>query len=249
MSADRTSAATRSRSRFTVPRGLLAGTLVAAALVWGPYELIPHSSLLSAQIQTGIYIALLLLTICSRRAKVLLVRTWQRYVMNPLLKLMPMTGINPFGLALLETRGRRTGKTRRVPVGNGRQGDDFWIIAEHGSRAGYVANIRRDPRVRVRLRIGLRYRWVDGIATIRPDDDPLARQRKIIAWHPLRALNAVTVRVLGADLLVVHVKLNLDRTGQSGQPVPAVPAQSTAPDLAPEQWQRPPAPAISVLAK
>jgi len=247
MSTDRTSAATR--SRFTVPRGLLAGTLVATALVWGPYELVPHSSLLSAEIQTGLYIALLLLTICSRRAKVLVIRGWQRYVMNPLLKLMPMTGVNPFGLALLETRGRRTGKTRRVPVGNGRQGDDFWIIAEHGSRAGYVANIQRDPRVRVRLRIGLRYRWVDGIATIRPDDDPLARQRKIIAWHPLRALNAVTVRVLGADLLVVHVKLNLDRTGQSGQPVPAVPAQSTAPDLAPEQWQRPPAPAISVLAK
>jgi deazaflavin-dependent oxidoreductase (nitroreductase family) len=249
MSTDRTSAATRSRSRFSVPRGLLAGTLVAAALVWGPYELIPHSSLLSAQVQTGIYIALLLLTICSRRAKVLLIRAWQRYVMNPLLKLMPMTGINPFGLALLETRGRRTGKIRRVPVGNGRQGDDFWIIAEHGSRAGYVANIQSDPRVRVRLRIGLRYRWVDGIATVRPDDDPLARQRKIIAWHPLRALNAVTVRVLGADLLVVHVKLSLDRAGDPARPVPAVPAQSTAPDLAPEQWQRPPVPAISVRAK
>lgn len=249
MSADRTSSAVRSQSRFSVPRGLLAGTLVAIALVWGPYELIPHSSLLSARIQTGIYLALLLLTICSRRAKVLVIRAWQRYVMNPLLKLMPMTGINPFGLALLETRGRRTGKTRRVPVGNGRQGDDFWIIAEHGSRAGYVANIRRDRRVRVRLRIGLRYRWVDGIATIRPDDDPLARQRKIIAWHPLRALNAVTVRVLGADQLVVHVKLSLDRTGQSGQPVPVVPAQFTAPGLAPEQWQRPPVPAISVLAK
>jgi hypothetical protein len=56
---------------FSVPRGLLAGTLVAAALVWGPYALIPGSSLLSAQIQTGIYLGLLLLTICSRRAKVL----------------------------------------------------------------------------------------------------------------------------------------------------------------------------------
>jgi hypothetical protein len=45
--------------------------------------------------------------------------------------------------------------------------------------------------------------------TIRPDDDPLARQRQIIAWHPLRALNAVNVRVLGADLFTVHVRLNL----------------------------------------
>jgi deazaflavin-dependent oxidoreductase (nitroreductase family) len=77
--------------------------------------------------------------------------------------------------AARETRGHRTGKVRRVPVGNGRKGQDFWIIAEHGTRAGYVHNIKRDPRVRVRLRLGLRYRWVDGIATVRPDDDPLAR--------------------------------------------------------------------------
>lgn len=52
----------------SVPRGLIAGTLVAAALVWGPYAIIPGSSLLSAQVQTGIYLGLLLLTICSRRA-------------------------------------------------------------------------------------------------------------------------------------------------------------------------------------
>jgi hypothetical protein len=60
----------------------------------------------------------------------------------------------------------------------------------------------------MRLRVGLRYRWLDGIATVRPDEDPLARQRKIIAWHPLRALNAVNVRMLGADLLTVHVRIN-----------------------------------------
>jgi hypothetical protein len=67
-----------------------------------------------------------------------------------------------------------------------------------------VRNIRHDPHVRVRLRIGLRYLWMPGIATVLPDDDPLARQRRIIAWHPLRALNAINVRALGADLLTVH---------------------------------------------
>jgi deazaflavin-dependent oxidoreductase (nitroreductase family) len=206
--------------RFSVPRGLLAGTLVAAALVWGPYALIPRSSLLSAQIQTGIYLGLLLLTICSRRAKVLAVRILQRYTLNPLFRLLLTIGVNPFGLAILETRGHLSGKTRRVPVGNGRKGDSFWIIAEHGSRAGWVHNIQHDPRVRVRLRIGLRYRWVPGIATIRPDEDALARQRKVIAWHPLRALNAVNVRVLGADLLAVHVTLQLRATpaGESAPP-------------------------------
>jgi deazaflavin-dependent oxidoreductase (nitroreductase family) len=196
------------RSRFSVPRGLLAGTLAAAALVWGQY-LIGSSSLRSSLIQSAVYLSLLVLTICSRRAKVLLVRTFQRYTINPLMRLFLTIGINPLGLAILETRGRVSGKTRRVPVGNGRKGDSFWIIAEHGSRAGYVHNIQADPHVRVRLRIGLRYRWVSGIATVRPDDNPLARQRKIIAWHPLRALNAINVRVLGADLLAVHVQLDL----------------------------------------
>jgi deazaflavin-dependent oxidoreductase (nitroreductase family) len=205
----RTTARPGPRSRFSVPRGLITGTTaMLAVLVWGPYLLIPHSSLRSAQIQTGAYLALLLLTICSRRAKVLLVRTLQRYTLNPLFRLLLTIGVNPFGLAILETRGHRTGKTRRVPVGNGRQGQDFWIIAEHGTRAGYVRNIQHDPRVRVRLRIGLRYRWVSGIATIHPDDDPLARQRQIIAWHPLRALNAINVRTFGADLLTVHVQLS-----------------------------------------
>ena len=203
----RKTAPARPAPRFSVPRGLIAGTLVAAALVWGPYALIPRSSLLSAEVQTGIYLGLLLLTVCSRRAKVLLVRVIQRYVLNPLFRLLLAIGINPFGLAILETRGRHSGKIRRTPVGNGRKGDSFWIIAEHGSRAGWVHNIQHDPHVRIRLRLGLRYRWVDGIATIRPEENALARQRQIIAWHPLRALNAVNVRVLGADLLAVHVQM------------------------------------------
>ena len=202
-------------SGLSVPRGLIAGTLVAVALVWGPYAVIPHSSRLSALVQSGIYLSLLVLTICSRRAKVLLVRTVQRYTLNPLMRLLLTVGVNPFGLAILETRGHASGKTRRVPVGNGRKGDAFWIIAEHGTRAGYVRNIQHDPNVRVRLRIGLRYRWVTGVATVRPDEDPLARQRQIIAWHPLRALNAVNVRVLGGDLLAVHVQLNTVRAGHA----------------------------------
>jgi deazaflavin-dependent oxidoreductase (nitroreductase family) len=172
-------------------------------------------------------VGLLLLTICSRRAKVLVARTFQRCVLNPLMRLLLRVGLNPLGLAILETRGHRTGKTRRVPVGNGRKGDSFWIIAEHGTRAGYVHNIQHDPRVRVRLRLGLRYRWVDGFATVRPDEDPLARQRRIIAWHPLRALNAMYVRVWGADLLAVHVQLAL-----AGRGTPADPRATRAPGQA-----------------
>jgi deazaflavin-dependent oxidoreductase (nitroreductase family) len=189
---------------------MLVGVFAVLALTWGLYLIQPGGSILSAEVQTGVYVGLLTLTICSRRAKARVVRTFQRYTLNPLFRLLLAVGINPLGLAILETRGHRTGRIRRNPVGNGRQGDSFWIIAEHGSLAGWVHNIRHDPRVRVRLRVGLRYRWVSGIATVRADEDPLARQRKIIAWHPLRAYNAINVRALGADLLAVHIQLQLN---------------------------------------
>src|ERR1700761_4316288 len=214
MPPDPTAPAPKSTDRFwsrhAVPRGMLVGVLCVLGLTWGLYLIQPGGSILSAEVQTGLYVGLLTLTICSRRAKARVVRTFQRYTLNPLFRLLLAVGINPLGLAILETRGHRSGKLRRVPVGNGRKGDSFWIIAEHGSLAGWVHNIRHDPRVRVRLRTGLRYRWVTGIATVRPDDDPLARQRQIIAWHPLRAYNAINVRALGADLLSVHVQLQLN---------------------------------------
>ena len=208
-----------------VPRGLLTGTAAALALAWVPY-LITRDGLTSHLVQTAVYVGLLALTVGSRRVKVLVVRTVQRWTINPLMRALLAVGLNPLGLAILETRGRTTGRPRRTPVGTGRKGEEFWIIAEHGTRANYVRNIQHDPHVRVRLRGGLRYRWVPGIATVLPDDDPLARQRKIIAWHPLRALNAVNVRVLGADLLTVHVRLRPAGEAPAGRP--AAPVAVTA---------------------
>lgn len=195
---------------MTLPRGLVTGTAAALTLVWGIYAIAPGGGLTSPIVQSAIYCALLLLTARSRRIKVLIVRNFQRWTINPLMRVLLAIGLNPLGLAILETRGRTSGRPRRTPVGNGRTGNAFWIIAEHGRRAGYVRNIERDPRVRVRLRVGWRYRWVPGIATILPEDDPLARQRRIIRWHPLRTLNAINVRVLGADLLTVHIELQPD---------------------------------------
>jgi hypothetical protein len=46
----------------------------------------------------------------------------------------------------------------------------------------------------------------------------LARQRRIIRWHPLRASNALNARVLGAELLTVHVRLQLDRRPETQTP-------------------------------
>jgi deazaflavin-dependent oxidoreductase (nitroreductase family) len=120
-----------------------------------------------------------------------------RYVVNPLVQAAVRLRIVR-GWALLETRGRRTGRRRTTPVGNGLIGDTFWIVAEHGLKAGYVRNIRADPRVRVFVG----GRWRTGTAQLLPDDDPVARQRT------LPALNARLVRLMGTELLTIRVDLD-----------------------------------------
>ena len=78
----------------------------------------------------------------------------QKYLFNPPIKLLFSIGVVPPGYALLQTTGRKTGKPRRTPVGNGLVGRQFWIVAEHGQKAGYVRNIVANPRVRLKLRDG-----------------------------------------------------------------------------------------------
>lgn len=106
-----------------------------------------------------------------------IVHALQKYVLNPPIRLLFALGIAPPGYALLETTGRKSGKPRRTPVGNGRIGRQFWIVAEHGIKAGYVLNMRHNPRVRLKLRDGLLARWHTGTAHVLSDDDPRERQR------------------------------------------------------------------------
>ena len=105
------------------------------------------------------------------------VHALQKYVLNPPIKGLFAMGIVPPGYALLETIGRKTGKARRTPVGDARVGKQFWIVAEHGMNAGYVRNLVRHPRVRVKLRKGFGARWHTGTARLLWDDDPGERQR------------------------------------------------------------------------
>lgn len=74
---------------------------------------------------------------------------------------------------LLETRGRKTGLVRRVPVAYHVDGNEAWVISQHGRRSGWAANIGADPHVRI-LHEG---RWLDGTAELLPDDDVRARIR------------------------------------------------------------------------
>jgi deazaflavin-dependent oxidoreductase (nitroreductase family) len=119
-------------------------------------------------------------------------------IFNPLVKAAAAAGLPLFGVAILETTGRRTGRPRRTPVGPAVDGDTVWIVAEHGRRAGYVRNIEANPRVRILLR----RRWRTGVARALPADDPRARQRM------MPRLNASTVRLMGSDLLTVRIDLD-----------------------------------------
>jgi deazaflavin-dependent oxidoreductase (nitroreductase family) len=137
-----------------------------------------------------------------------IVHTLQKYLFNPPIKLALAMGLPLPGYALLETIGRKTGKPRRTPVGDGRIGEQIWLVAEHGMKAGYVRNIERDPHICLKLRDGLRTRWHTGTAHLLPDDDPRERQRWLANQLPSSAGNARTVRLFGTELLTVRIDLD-----------------------------------------
>lgn len=94
---------------------------------------------------------------------------------NRLNRFLLRRGRGPKAFALLETTGRRTGQPRHTPVGNGLDGDTFWLVAAHGDQADYVRNMKADPSVRVKV-AGV---WRRGRATVLTGDDPVARSRTL----------------------------------------------------------------------
>lgn len=111
--------------------------------------------------------------------------------LNPILRRLPLQTV-------LETTGRVSGLPRRTPVGGRRVGGSFWLVSEFGERSQYIRNIKADPRVRVRIR----GRWHEGTAHLLPEDDPVARLRR------LPRVNSLGVRALGTNLLTVRVDLD-----------------------------------------
>ena len=133
-----------------------------------------------------------------------MVRFTQRRLLNPVVRGTLARGWRVPGYALLETTGRTSGLPRRTPVGDGLDGDIFWIVAEHGRRADYVRNIVADRRVRVLVR----GRWRPGTAVPLYEDDPRERQRTLGRHRPGRRLNDLAVRSFGTDLLTVRIELD-----------------------------------------
>ena len=118
-------------------------------------------------------------------------------------------GLATPGYALLKTTGRKAGKRRRTPIGDGHIGRQFWIVREHGMKAGYVRNIfAQTPRVRLKLRDGMHTHWHTGTAHLLPHDDPRERQRWLFNQVPGSGRNAAAVRRFGTDLLSVRIDLD-----------------------------------------
>jgi deazaflavin-dependent oxidoreductase (nitroreductase family) len=120
-------------------------------------------------------------------------------VLNPLVRAAVRFGLPLPLVVILETRGRKSGLPRRIPVGKAIEGDTLRIVAEHGRKASYVRNIEADRHVRVRVG----RTWRSGIAQVLHDDDWRARQRRIP-----NKLNSATVRLVGTEHLTIRVDLD-----------------------------------------
>lgn len=118
---------------------------------------------------------------------------------NLTIRFLLRRGWAPAVWALLETTGRRSGLPRQTPVGNGREGDVFWIVASHGRQADYVRNIEHNPAVRVKIG----RHWHHGVATVLDDDDPAARSRA----HPHK-VDAAIGRMMATQPLTVRIDLS-----------------------------------------
>jgi deazaflavin-dependent oxidoreductase (nitroreductase family) len=117
-------------------------------------------------------------------------------VSNRLTRAALRRGLAPHAFALLETTGRRTGRLRHTPVGNGLIDDTFWLVAAHGEQADYVRNLLANPRVRVKVG----GRWRTGTAQVVTGDDVAARSRTLpyqwdAALNRLLATTPITIRI------------------------------------------------------
>jgi deazaflavin-dependent oxidoreductase (nitroreductase family) len=86
--------------------------------------------------------------------------------MVPLFSLFPVSR----GFVVLTVTGRRSGRLRERPMRAVRHGDTLYAVAMLGERSDWLRNVRKEPRVRVKVG-GRRYS-----ARAREITDPAARE-------------------------------------------------------------------------
>jgi deazaflavin-dependent oxidoreductase (nitroreductase family) len=129
-------------------------------------------------------------------------RSMGRIVMNPVVAALDRVGIRPSLVVELETVGRKSGEPRRVPLAGRIDGNDLWVISQHGRRAGWAYNIAANPNVRVRIN----NEWRTGTATFEPDDDVRARARSFGGTGRIsQSATALTMRAMESDPISVRI--------------------------------------------
>ncbi|HEY1522723.1 MAG TPA: nitroreductase/quinone reductase family protein [Solirubrobacteraceae bacterium] len=134
-------------------------------------------------------------------------RASEKRIVNPLVRRAVFAGRLGRTYAVLETTGRRTGRTRRTPVANGLLGDTFWLISAHGTHAHYFQNLLAQPRVRVGLADHGDLRWRTGTAEPLPDDDARARHRQLVRGRFGYWLDGFLLRGTATALTTVRIDL------------------------------------------
>ena len=133
-------------------------------------------------------------------------RSIQRFVIEPPVRLVWRLGLAPPGDAQLETIGRHTGRRHVARVCDGLVGDAVWVIAQHGRRNDYVRNIEVDPRVR--FRTGPHRQWRTGVAHVLHGDDPVERRRTLGCDDAWRRLCLSASHALSTDPLTIRIDLD-----------------------------------------
>ncbi len=131
----------------------------------------------------------------------------ERHLANPLMRALLRAGLAPRAFALLETTGRRTGTRRLTPVGNGLDGEVFWLIAARGRRSSYVANLTAQPACRVKVG----RRWRTGTATLLEGDDGLARRARLDKANGITGrLDGLAFKATATDPATIRIDLQPD---------------------------------------
>ncbi|BBX04815.1 nitroreductase [Mycolicibacterium moriokaense] len=131
-------------------------------------------------------------------------RSLGRMVMNPVVTALDRLGIRSSLVVEVETIGRKSNEPRRVPLVGRLEGNDLWVISQHGRRAGWAYNVAANPNVRVRVN----NEWRTGTATFEPDDDVRARARTFGGSGRFRqSATALTMRAMESDPISVRIAL------------------------------------------
>lgn len=124
-----------------------------------------------------------------------------RYFANPAVALLGRLGVRTTFATELETVGRKSGRSRRVPVSARFDDAGAWVISQHGRRSGWALNVADNPNVSVRQG----NRWRSGIARFVPEDDPSERARTFATSSLLAPVVAAAFRTLQSDPISVRI--------------------------------------------